>query len=330
MSYFTRLFAPTVLLVLGSVPVAFASTIDAVYAFGDSLSDAGNIHSVFGIPGPPYSNGRFSNGNVWVQDLANSLNVGPLTASRLGGNDFAYGDAQTGNTPVHTALPIDLLGNFGQLSQFKAVHAVADPNALYTIWIGSNDLASILTGTTPANYASDAAAVVANIDQAVGILAGDGAKNFLVLTVSDLGKTPSAISIGPLAVAAASGLSAAFDMALAPSLGTVASADGVHISVLDTYSLIDGIVANPGRYGFTDVTHPCVTGAVDYLGGTACSSTMAGQDQYLFWDNDHPTAAAHALIADAALASIPEPTSLTLFAAGIGSLLLLRRKLSAR
>ena len=74
------------------------------------------------------------------------LGLAPLTPSLLpGGTDFAYGTGETGVTSFNTSNPAtDLLGAGGQLAQFQAVHPVADPNALYTIWIGSNDLTDIL------------------------------------------------------------------------------------------------------------------------------------------------------------------------------------------
>jgi phospholipase/lecithinase/hemolysin len=51
--------------------------------------------------------------------------------------------------------------------------------------------------------------------------------------------------------------------------------DSLNLSTLDTYSLLDGIVANPSMYGFTNVTSPSVTGAIDYVGGTAGASLNA-------------------------------------------------------
>jgi phospholipase/lecithinase/hemolysin len=73
-----------------------ADAIDDIYAFGDSLSDVGNIYQITGgaTPGPPYVNGQFTNGNVWVQDLAVDLGLPQLKPSLLGGNDYAYGSAE--------------------------------------------------------------------------------------------------------------------------------------------------------------------------------------------------------------------------------------------
>ena len=107
-----------------------------------------------------------------------------------------------------------------------------------------------------------------NIDIAINTLAGQGAKNFLIVTVPDLGKTPAALSLGAAGAAAASSLSAFFDNTLVnglssagiPSLANLAALDSLNLNVLDTYSLIDGITANPGLFGFSNVTQPCITG----------------------------------------------------------------------
>src|SRR5580700_8063817 len=125
----TKILALLALATGGLSPTLRASSIDAIYAFGDSLSDVGNIYASSGgvIPGAPYVNGQFSNGPVWVQDLASSLGLAPLTPSLLGGSDYAYGGAETGTTPVHTANQSDLTGPTGQVSQFQAAHPSADP-----------------------------------------------------------------------------------------------------------------------------------------------------------------------------------------------------------
>jgi phospholipase/lecithinase/hemolysin len=55
-------------LIAGPASAAFSNA----YFFGDSLSDTGNVYTVFG-PGyvpAPYYDGRFSNGPVWVEHLA--------------------------------------------------------------------------------------------------------------------------------------------------------------------------------------------------------------------------------------------------------------------
>jgi phospholipase/lecithinase/hemolysin len=316
-------------LALGLLPGASAGTIDAIFAFGDSLSDAGNVFAASGgtIPPAPYFDGQFSNGPVWLQTLATGLGLAPLTPSLKGGTDYAYGSGEIGNLSFDTAnAQTDLLGPTGQLAQFLAVNPVADPNALYTIWIGSNDLSDIPPGSTPAQIAADIGAMAANVDAFIGALAADGARNFLVVTVPDLGKTPAAIAGGPAVEAAASALAAGFDTTLVngsgpiPSLSSLAALDGLNLQVLNAYGLLDAVVANPLPYGFTDVTDPCLVGV------TVCATP----NQYLFWDGQHPTAAGHALVGDAALQlEAPEPVTLPLVGTGLLALILLRRRAQA-
>lgn len=314
-------------LVSGSWSVIQADSINAIYAFGDSLSDVGNIYRITGgaTPGAPYVNGQFTNGNVWVQDLAVGLGLPLLTPSLLGGADYAFGSAETGATSFNTApANTDLTGSTGQIAQFQATHVVADPNALYTIWIGSNDLNDMLANAAQGQYGVDIGTIVANIDGAINVLAGMGAKNFLILNVPDLGATPAAEALGPAASAGASQISAVFDSILAngegpiPSLAAIAAADSINISLVNTYALLDAIVADPASYGLTNVTQACLTGEVNYAGGTPCATP----GQYLFWDDLHPTAAGHQLVAEEAAQLVaPEPSSfslLTIAAIGLG------------
>ena len=92
----------------------------AIYAFGDSLTDGGNdsLATAGLVPvSPPYADRSFTNGQVWVKDLAQDLGLPALKPSLAGGTDFAYGGAETGQTPAHTLKPTDLPS---QISQFDS------------------------------------------------------------------------------------------------------------------------------------------------------------------------------------------------------------------
>jgi phospholipase/lecithinase/hemolysin len=282
---------------LGAPPVE-APKYGGLYAFGDSLSDVGNDYEVSGglLPTPfIYSDGRFTNGKVWVQDLAKELGLGTVKASLDGGRDFAYGGAETGGETLHGVEPIDLPS---QLVQFLAddPHPVA--NALYTLSIGGNDVIDAISAyaNNPSGATTDITEAVANETSFVGELALDGAKNFVILNVPDLGKTPE--EKGDAAVATK--LSALYDSDLATSLQALMQKDGINITLVDTFTLIDDAVADPAKYGLTNVTTPVWTGNFYDPFSGHLNAQGAEQNKYLFFDHLHPTAAGHLAVANLA------------------------------
>ena len=156
-----QLFSVAMLCLSGvSAPALAASPYGAIYSFGDSLSDVGNVYDAVGLPYAPYSNGRFSNGPNWLDDLSAKLGLGAVTASSSGGHDFAWGGAVTGypgtDNPVFP-FPIPTLKD--QVSQFITFAGSAPSSALYTFSIGANDLFGMLSDPNldPADIPTDIA-----------------------------------------------------------------------------------------------------------------------------------------------------------------------------
>lgn len=323
------------LYLFGGVP-ASATAFSGLYVFGDSLSDTGNYYLASGGAAPispPYSQGRFTNGNVWVQDLSSSLGLGPVTPSLAagGGNDYAFGGAQSGTTLVHTQNSTDLPG---QLTAFKSQVSAPQPNALYTLWIGANDLNALFGGLAsgaiaPSNINADLSQVIGNVNNFVSGLATAGMRNLLVLGLPDLSKTPDAVALAnstadPTALLAAiQQVTQQYNSALSGSLAYLASQDGFALTQIDTYRLLDQVGKNPGAYGLSNVTDSCWTGNLtDPNSGTVCSQP----DKYLFWDGEHPTAAGHQILANYVRSvMVPEPNSAGMLLTGILLLMLLAR-----
>ena len=284
-------------------PQATASAYGRIYAFGDSLSDAGNDFKADGrtLPNPfVYSDGRFSNGPVWVQDLAHDLNLPAVTPSLSGGTDFAFGGAETGAETLHSASLLDLPF---QLAEFAAADPHPAENALYTLSIGGNDVIDAANA-----YASDPAGAVADVQQAVSNeasflegLAKDGAKNFVILDVPDIGKTPEeAANAG-----AATYLSSLYNQDLSGTLTSLGVADHLSIHLVDAFSLIDNAVAHPAHFGLTNVTKPVWTGDfINPFSGTLNAYSASAQNHFLFFDHLHPTETGHEALAGLALASL--------------------------
>jgi outer membrane lipase/esterase len=86
---------------------------------------------------------------------------------------------------------------------------------------------------------------------------------------------------------------------------------GIVIHRVDIYSLLNEVLANPAAFGFS----PALANldALDLwlaLGGDPMN--LPTGNGFIFWDGVHPTSAVNDLIAQRALTSLPEPSTLTL------------------
>jgi phospholipase/lecithinase/hemolysin len=266
-----------------------AGLVTGIVSFGDSLSDVGNTYKAINYPpSPPYYPGHYSNGPIWLEDLAGKLGVAVPTASLKGGLDNAWGGAQTGDGTSFMGTP-----NIGlQIGMFLASNTLSSTQ-LITIWGGANDFlnAKVTDPSIPVN----------NLASEITTLAGAGGKLFMVPNLPLLGDTPAVIAQGPAAVAAMNALSVAFDNMLQSKLDSLQQTLGITIYQPNIEALFSSVIASPSAYGFTNVTDPLLF------------SNDPTQSGYLFWDIIHPTDQASPFIADVAFASmVPEPSSLTL------------------
>jgi phospholipase/lecithinase/hemolysin len=282
---------------------AVAGDYNGVVVYGDSLSDNGNLYAATGFPPPPYWNGRFSNGPVSVEYLAQNLGV-PLV-------DFAWGGATTGignSGDGGTQTTLGILGLPGMTTSYLATVGGITPDqaahSLFMIWGGANDFETDGLSTHTADVA------VQDILNIVSGLKGIGVQHILIPGLPDLGLTPQYRDHGLGTVG--SQLSAYFNTEL------LAALQGKGIYYFDTYALLDDVFANPGKYGFTNVTDPCFDGV----------NVCANPDQYLFWDDLHPTTAADQILAGYfTQVATPEPASLIMLGTGaIGVFGYIRRK----
>ena len=76
---------------------------------------------------------------------------------------------------------------------------------------------------------------------------------------------------------------------------------GIQIRRLDTFSLLNALVADPESAGLENVTDACLTFGV--VGRAICKRP----NRHLFWDAAHPTAAGHGAVADAAAQVLSAP-----------------------
>src|ERR1700722_3122529 len=315
---------------IAGTPASAAYT--SIFAFGDSLSDAGNLfaESQSTIPLKPYVDGHFSNGPTWVEDLSQMLGLGPMKPflTSNDGTNYAFGGAQTGTTdinppnpssPIHIDFP-------DQINAFNLVDPNPVKGALYTLDIGANDimnaLAEFVGGTISlAEVKTVVSQAETNTIDSVGTLFGLGARSLLFYEVPNLGLTPR--FDGTALQSLASGLAESFNVTVLKGLAPVESS-GLKVFTLDTYDLLGEIKADPSEFGFTNVSGPCWTGNfTDPKSGVLCTKIPSGQNQFLFWDEVHPTAAGHLLAAEFAvdaLATVPEVSIWAMMGIGFAGL----------
>jgi outer membrane lipase/esterase len=306
----------TILVTLGGPAIAKADTFTALYAFGDSLSDAGNVFLATGgaTPAAPYAGGHFSNGPTWVENLSQQLGLGPLAPSLAGGTDYAFGGAVTGTAVPGAGSTVPNISQ--QVGLFSAATGGHAPSgALYTVWIGSNDVIQAFqdvagAALTLAAAGADLALAAQTVAAAVQTLAVEGAKTFIVPLVPDIGKVPLANG-NAITATLATALTIAYNAQLVSDILAFASADGITVDFMDAFSLTDAAVATPTAFGLTDATHPCYTGTFAG-GGTACATP----NSFLFWDLIHPTETGHQALASLARADLPAPNLFGAFLAG--------------
>lgn len=324
---------------------AQAAAFSRIYAFGDSLTDTGNswlitqqanlINNQIPVIPPSevgYSQGRFSNGPIWLDRLASRLGITPPPVSVIaGGNspigiNFAINSATTGeqNTFPIPGLP-GYVGLQTQITQFRAANSVADPQALYILWAGANDYLGLKV--------QQPSVPVDNLAIAVNNLYDAGARNFLVVNLPLLGYTPLATSRVGTVNQGLNLLSAAHNSLLSETLGQLKNQkSGINLKTLDVGSLFQAAIDQPSKFNLTNVKDPCLQNSPLFpdpnspLPPTICNNP----DEYLFWDVLHPTSAAHRYIGDLAYKTlVPEPSmilSQLAFGAFLGAMAIRKRK----
>jgi outer membrane lipase/esterase len=310
----TRYLAGAITAALLFSSAASAGQFDKVVVFGDSLSDAGNI-SLATAPQiqPPL---RFTtNPGVTTAEIV-AANLGlPVTPSLLGGTDFAFGGAGLNNNSA--AGPIPTIPQ--QLQMYLgATGGKADSRALYQMWGGANDIFYLTaTSTDPNVLAAGTVAAATTEVKLLGQLQAAGAKYVVVYNLPDIGKTPESIAGGPAAQAGGTQLSLAFNGVLNAGISQLSNS-GLNVIPVNTFALLNEVIANPSAYGFTNVTQPaCGAGSSSVQCGPAGSGLpytyAAGTNQtYLFADGVHPTTAAHALLGQYVTSLLRAPGQISL------------------
>ncbi|PTT58705.1 autotransporter domain-containing esterase, partial [Stenotrophomonas sp. HMWF022] len=291
----------TALLAVMAAPALAQSPYSSTIFIGDSLSDAGYFRPLLPESVRPVT-GQFTTnpGWVWSQQIANyyGTNAGANGNGQTGDN-YAAGGARVG---------IDLVNELGFVPSLKTQTAAylaangghADPNALYSVWGGANDVFAI---TSPAQAPAVIGAAVADQVGIVATLKGAGAEYVVVPNLPDFGLTPMFRSQGDIGIATGTALAQAYNDALYSGI----KAAGLQVIPVDTFHLLQEVVASPGTYGFTNVVDKaCPVGS-----SLTCNPTQYvtpdAATSYMFADGVHPSSAVHEMLGQYALSILEAP-----------------------
>ncbi len=298
--------------------LAAQTSFGQIVVFGTSLSDPGNAYALTGqlsvppyatldpllIPSAPYAKGghHFSNGATWVEQFSRPLGLAGSTRPAFQGDgqatNYAVGGARARHDGINFDLSMEVAVFLGPRQD------VAPSDALYVIEIGGNDLFDAAKAFSP--NTNDSSLIIQAALQAVAdnlqLLYSAGARKFLVWNAPDISLTPATHvfdQIHPGAAQVAESLTVSYNTSLDALLGSMGGLPGIDIKELNAFGILRDVVADPAAFGLSVVNSACVM-----------PNTPPFQchvpDDYLFWDGIHPTAAAHAILAqdDASLLAV--------------------------
>lgn len=307
-------------LFLFSAHEGFAKQFKEIIAFGDSLTDVGNVAALTETGVAPvidgyYQETHFSDNILWIEILADYLNLPMRTPGRGNsttlpslshGNTWAWGGSEAAFGSVQPSGVIEPIPNL--LKEVDQYLAANKPNAkmLYSIWSGADNL---LVGGKFGPKAARMA--VKAVEIAMRELENSGARHFIIFNMPKLGDTPSAQSGGRIDEIAANIYSGSYNRALRGMLKKLEKDDNfhAHIYFVDIYSELV-LVVNTVKSGETYTPDffvpgtPVVINNVTDEGLNYFNTYGVFPTNYLFWDDVHPTTQGHQVVAGLVLKSI--------------------------
>ena len=290
----------------------------SLYIFGDTVSATTNNAGLF-PSGTNFFGRRYINGRVWAEVLAQEQG---LT------NNYWYSTNRS--FPVFytnlTSLTTNWFYSSNNCSYYaddsvelvKNVAAFSAPpgttNALFIIWVNNADFVDALpnNATNIVFWSNSINQFLTNHFKAVTNLYAKGARTLIMPNAVDISAAPAfrhylAATNGFLRLRVID-FNAAFTTTLMNRIKT--SCPNITIYVPDFFTLLDNILTNAAAYGLTNA-------GIDVLHDSSLTNlSMTGPGaNYIWWDDEDPTAKAQAVMADVVqqLISPVQITNLTVF-----------------
>jgi|SRR6185369_16648778 len=247
----------------------------SLYVFGDALSSTTD-----GTTGPYYYPGRDSNGRTWIEVLA----------QRQG---LAYDASKNNSYYDHNSatLVTDIL-------TFKKPADIS--TALFVVWVCNADTFDAAQNhDTPLQWTLDTTLSQANHLQVITTLYTMGVRNLVLPNAVDISRIP-AYNRSSLAGVMHNGC-VAYNAALANTINQARLlCPDLTIYTPDYYTLLNNVLTNAASYGLVNALNN--GSSIDVLSDpTIANKALNGKGtNYIFWDNQDPTAMLHEIMADVA------------------------------
>ncbi|KAK4485673.1 hypothetical protein RD792_008316 [Penstemon davidsonii] len=309
------------------------------FIFGDSLSDVGNNNYLskslaranlpwYGIDfGNGLPNGRFSNGRTVADIIGDSMGL-PRPPAFLDPNlnedlvlkngvNYASGGGgilnETGSFFVQRLSlykQIELFQGTQVLIRAKIGNTEADKffqDARYVVALGSNDfinnyLMPIYSDSWTYNDNSFIQYMMGIFREQLILLHGLGARQLMVFGLGPMGCIPlqRVLSSSGDCQDRTNKLALSFNQASAQLLDDLSSSlPNASFRFGDAYDVVNDLITNPNKYGFSNSDSPCCSFGKIRPALTCIPASILCKDRskYVFWDEYHPSDSANQLIA---------------------------------
>uniref|UniRef100_A0A7N0TYV8 GDSL esterase/lipase n=1 Tax=Kalanchoe fedtschenkoi TaxID=63787 RepID=A0A7N0TYV8_KALFE len=313
--------------------LATSSSFPAILVFGDSLVDTGNnnfIPTLFRANHAPYGRdfpggeptGRFSNGRLMVDFLAEHLKikdtVPPALQPELDENDLrtgvnfasagsGYDDITSAGSVIPFSRQMEHLENY--VSKLKQVAGDEAQNvlnnALVVISCGSNDFGlSYFGGVRKVEFTLGGYQdfLLRKLEGFLKTMHEMGLRKIAVMGLPAGGCLPVISSIIRTCVEPTNAAAQVYNQKLKSMLSKLqASLPGSKLAYANIFDTWEDMFNNPHKYGFSVTSRGCCGGYLLVTGPLCNAFTPLCPDanQYMFWDNVHPTEAAYKNMAQA-------------------------------
>ncbi len=279
--------------------------IKRMVVFGDSLLDAGNLIKTLDLPQEPYYKGRFSNGPVSTEYLAESISGDQ--DNKIEHKNYAIGGALTHGFNPSSLLKYHSIPVSEQLVRFENEEGRFQKDDLVVINGGANNFLFTIYNEIPYINLTAKLRVARDLRKITRKAIKMGAQNVIVWNIPDVTFAPVYKSYFTNWVGRFFKSYLQININLQNSLLKSKVADlqalypSVNLKLFDFKSLLEECMTIPEKHGFENVTDVCIDsyGGADDQGNIQYDLDIIGDpDKHLCWDYCHPTTKAHKVISN--------------------------------